>query len=72
MTIQLNMNSLTLHEDLKVLVQVMACDSESMIKGLQGFLKISNISLVPYVDNNIVINVSLEEFVNIGLFNGGL
>ena len=72
MTIQLNMNSTTLIEDLKVLNQVFQCTSVEHAESLGKYIHIQNISFQPYTENNIVINVSMKEFALIGVFNKGL
>lgn len=71
MTITLNLNTDSIAEDLKTLRHLFKCESESGVDTLSNFLKPLSVSFKPF-QNNTTIQVSLEEFALIGIFNKGI
>lgn len=71
MTIQINFKAETFSEDLKILIQIINSGSEMVAETMSRWAKFQNISLTPFPTDNVVVNVTPEEFVLIGIFNKG-
>lgn len=70
MTVTLNLNKITLPRDLKTLKTIFDAGRLELVEPLKNFLHKLDISLEPHPRNNVCIQVSLEEFALIGVFNG--
>lgn len=72
MTVTLYLNKITLLRDLQTLKTIFEDDEPEMIEEMRGHLHPLNISSEPFTRNNVVINVTMEEFALIGIFNESL
>lgn len=69
MTLQMNMNATTLLEDLAVITVIVKCDNDEQVISLKKHMTLKNFSTIPYSRNNVPINVTIEEFSLIMIFN---
>ena len=72
MTITLYLNKITLLRDLQTLQTIFNAGTPELVEPMSKFLHPLNISSEPFTRNNAIIQVTLEEFALIGVFNGGI
>lgn len=71
MTITLYLQKETLLRDLQTLQHIFQKNIESL-EVLRKHYEPINVSSVPFINKNVTIQVSPEEFALIGVFNGGI
>lgn len=69
MTVQLNLHKKTFIEDMKVLKAIKDAKYPEMVEGLKKHYHLNNVSTNPFSVDNIVINVDLDHFLLIQIFN---
>lgn len=69
MTIQLNLKNETFVDDIKVLSIIKDVKYPEMVEGLKQYYTLKNVSTTPYPTDNVVINVDLDHFLLIQIFN---
>lgn len=69
MTIQLNLKNETFVDDIKVLSYIKDAKTPEMVEGLKRYYTLKNVSTTPYPTDNVVINVDLDHFLLIQIFN---
>lgn len=72
MTITLNLNIITFLDDLKVLQQIFNAGKPELVEPMSNYMTLKNLSSTPYVNGNVEIHVTMEEFALIGIFNKGI
>ena len=68
MTIQMYLKKETMLDDLKVLQQIFNAEKEETLIQLRKFLVLNNVSYIPFEENNIIIHLTLKEYVLLGIF----
>jgi hypothetical protein len=71
MTITLYLQKETLLRDLQTLQQIFNAGSPELVEPLSKFIQPLNISSNEFTRDNVIIQVTPEEFALIGVFNGG-
>jgi hypothetical protein len=71
MTITLYLQKETLLRDLQTLQQIFNAGSPKLVEPLSKFIQPLNISSNEFTRDNVIIQVTPEEFALIGVFNGG-
>jgi hypothetical protein len=72
MTITLYLQKETLLRDLETLKGVFNAKQPEVVQSIRNYLPSLNISSSEFTRDNVIIQVSPEEFALIGIFNGGL
>lgn len=72
MTITLYLNKLTLLRDLQTLHQIFDAEYPELVEPLSNFLQPLDIATVQHNVNYVAIQVTVEEFTLIGIFNKGI